>query len=70
MPKTRKFLKNKLVIRLLLVLGGAAYVTTFSQLDIHILLKPYLALVPVQAGALLYLFYLKKIAPQLSKPFN
>ena len=36
---------------------GAAYLTTFSGLNINILIKPYAKIVPIQLLALIYAMY-------------
>ncbi len=42
-----------------LAIGGAAYMTAFSFLDLHYLLKYELVLLPVQLGVFVYLFWWK-----------
>ncbi len=39
-----------------LAILGAGYFTTFSNLEINFFVRNYLILVPVQLGALIYLF--------------
>lgn len=52
--------RKKLVTTLFFVLIGAGYFSTFSQFDLIAPLKSYVAIVPLQIGALIYcLFYLR-----------
>ncbi|HEY9618030.1 MAG TPA: hypothetical protein V6C64_14385 [Microcoleaceae cyanobacterium] len=69
------FKRKKLAITLLLALIGAGYFSTFSQVELIAPLKGYVAIIPVQIGALIYcLFYrrwsrldkLNQIQPQQS----
>ncbi len=41
-----------------LVILGAAYLTTFSNFNFNIFLKPYAAIIPIQLLALTYGIYL------------
>jgi hypothetical protein len=49
---------KRVPIKVALAALGAAYLTTFSTLDINILIKPYAAIIPVQLLALIYGIYL------------
>jgi len=52
--------KHKNVLtKALIVLGGAAYFTTFSQLTIPLFIKGYVMIIPLQIFALYYVLYLK-----------
>jgi len=49
---------KRVPIKVALAALGAAYLTTFSTLDINILVKPYAAIIPVQLLAFIYGIYL------------
>jgi hypothetical protein len=52
-------LKNKRTYsKILLAVSGAVYLTTFSNLDINIFLKGYVAIIPIQIVAFAYAIYL------------
>jgi uncharacterized membrane protein len=44
--------------KVLLAIGGAVYLTTFSNLNINIFFKSYVVIIPVQLLALVYGIYL------------
>lgn len=44
--------------KIILAILGAVYLTTFSNLDINIFFKSYVAIMPVQVLALIYGIYL------------
>lgn len=50
--------RKKLVFTTLFALLGAGYFSAFSQLDISLFLKGYVAIIPLQVFALLYVLYL------------
>ncbi|HEY9621157.1 MAG TPA: hypothetical protein V6C78_12345 [Crinalium sp.] len=50
--------KKTAVIALFAIIG-AGYFSTFSQLDINFFLKGYIAVIPLQVAALLYVLYLR-----------
>lgn len=50
-------MNRKKLTLMLLLLAGAGYFALFSQLEIPGLLKNYVALMPIQAGALLYMLF-------------
>jgi hypothetical protein len=49
---------KRVPIKVALAALGAAYLTTFSTLDLNILVKPYAAIIPVQLLAFIYGIYL------------
>jgi hypothetical protein len=51
-----KFTTKKLAITIGLGTVGAGYVSTFGSMDLPFHLENYLVVVPVQLGALVYLF--------------
>lgn len=53
-------LKRKTIaVMMVFTLLGAGYFSSFSQLDINVFLKGYVAVVPLQLAALLYILYLR-----------
>ncbi len=51
--------KKKLLGAMLLAIMGMGYFTTMSSLDINFFLKGYVAIMPMQALALIYVGYLR-----------
>ena len=51
-----KFTPKKLAIAIGLGTVGAGYVSTFGNMDLPFHLENYLVVVPIQLGALVYLF--------------
>ncbi len=51
--------RKKIAALALFTVIGAGYFSTFSQLDINFFLKGYVAIVPLQIAALLYVLYLR-----------
>lgn len=49
---------KRVPLKVTLVVLGAAYLTTFSSLDLNFFIKPYVAIIPVQLLALIYGIYL------------
>ncbi len=47
---------KRLILLLTLTLAGAGYFGACAQLDVYSGLKGYLAIVPIQIGALIYCF--------------
>lgn len=51
--------RKKLVLSMLLALFGLGYFSAMSSLEINFFLKSYVLVMPVQAGAIIYLLYLR-----------
>ena len=56
---TLKQKHKKLVLSMFLALIGLGYFSAMSSLEINFFLKSYVLAVPVQAAAIIYLFYLR-----------
>ncbi len=54
-----KLKEKKLIWIILLFLLGMGYFSAFSSLDISIFLKGYIAIIPMQILALIYVIYLR-----------
>ena len=50
---------KNLLTKAMIALGGAAYFTTFSQLNIPLFIKGYVMIIPLQILALYYVLYIK-----------
>ncbi|MBW4613107.1 MAG: hypothetical protein KME21_07435 [Desmonostoc vinosum HA7617-LM4] len=50
-------LKNKQLIWLILFLLGIAYFSAMSQIEINYFLKSFIAIMPMQLGAIIYITY-------------
>lgn len=54
--------RKKLAFTLFCVLAGLGYFTAMSSVEINFFLKGYVAIVPLQVAALVYVAYLRWIA--------
>jgi hypothetical protein len=62
-PKSKKLLSS-----LLLALLGAAYLGSFSLIELNPILQNQLALLPVQVGVLVYLLWWRRRKDRLQPP--
>lgn len=53
------FKRKKLVFTMLLALLGLGYFSSLSNLEIHFLFRSYVAVVPLQAAAFIYVIYFR-----------
>jgi hypothetical protein len=59
MPIMLTLKQKKILVTMLLALFGLGYFSAMSSLEINFFLKSYVLVVPAQAGAIIYLLYLR-----------
>lgn len=52
--------RKKLAYTMLLAILGIGYFSAISSLEINSFLRGYVSIVPVQIGAIIYFFYLRR----------